>query len=109
MRTDCGSRSKAAQPFGYGDIAPTTPASRVFAVFVVLLGYGMLSLVFASIAAALIGREERALRREMHRDIKHLTGEIGRLHVELRALQETLVQSSNTPGEACRPAPREHG
>ncbi|MEM5389905.1 ion channel [Paraburkholderia phymatum] len=94
---------------GYGDIAPTTPASRVFAVFVVLLGYGMLSLVFASIAAAFIGREEKALRREMHRDIKHLTGEIGRLHVELRALQETLVQSSNTSGEACEPAPREHG
>ncbi|ADG15643.1 potassium channel family protein [Paraburkholderia atlantica] len=75
---------------GYGDIAPTTPAARVFAVFVVLLGYGMLSLVFASIAAAFIGKEERALRREMHRDIKHLNDEIARLHAELKALRQTL-------------------
>ncbi|MPW18108.1 two pore domain potassium channel family protein [Paraburkholderia sp. CNPSo 3157] len=79
---------------GYGDIAPTTPASRVFAVFVVLLGYGMLSLVFASIAAAFVGIEERALRHEMHRDIKHLNEEIAQLHLELRALRETLMRSS---------------
>lgn len=75
---------------GYGDIAPTTPASRVFAAFVVLLGYGMLSLVFASIAAAFIGKEERTLRREMHRDIKHLNDEIVRLHAELKALRQTI-------------------
>lgn len=75
---------------GYGDIAPTTPASRVFAAFVVLLGYGMLSLVFASIAAAFIGKEERALRREMHRDIKHLNDEIVRMHAELKAFRQTL-------------------
>ena len=65
---------------GYGDIAPTTPASRIFAVFVVLLGYGLLSLVFARLAAWLIGNEERRLRSEMHRDIKAL-------HEELRALR----------------------
>ncbi|WP_233837781.1 potassium channel family protein [Paraburkholderia sp. ZP32-5] len=75
---------------GYGDIAPTTPASRVFAAFVVLLGYGMLSLVFASIAAAFIGKDERALRREMHRDIKHLNDRIIRMHAELEALRETI-------------------
>jgi voltage-gated potassium channel len=75
---------------GYGDIAPTTPASRVFAAFVVLLGYGMLSLVFASIAAAFIGKEERALRREMHRDIKRLNDEIVRMHAELKAFRQTL-------------------
>ncbi|MCC8404880.1 potassium channel family protein [Paraburkholderia sp. MMS20-SJTN17] len=75
---------------GYGDIAPTTPASRVFAAFVVLLGYGMLSLVFASIAAVFIGKEERALRREMHRDIKRLNDEIARMHAELKALRQTL-------------------
>ena len=94
---------------GYGDIAPTTPASRVFAVFVVLLGYGMLSLVFASIAAAFIGKEERALRHEMHRDIKHLNDEIGRLHVELRALQDALAQSSGVYREVQSPVTRERG
>ncbi|KXU87478.1 potassium transporter [Paraburkholderia monticola] len=80
---------------GYGDIAPTTPASRVFAAFVVLLGYGMLSLVFASIAAAFIGKEERALRREMHRDIKHLNDEIVRMHAELKALRQSIDGTSH--------------
>ncbi|EIM97609.1 potassium channel family protein [Paraburkholderia hospita] len=92
---------------GYGDIAPTTPASRVFAVFVVLLGYGMLSLVFASIAAAFIGKEEKALRHEMHRDIKHLNDEIGQLRAELRALGESMIPSSDAVAEAHRPAPRD--
>jgi voltage-gated potassium channel len=77
---------------GYGDLAPTTPASRVFAVFVVLLGYGMLSLVFASIAAMFIGQEEKALRREMHRDIKRLQDEMALLHRDLNALRDVLAR-----------------
>ncbi|SDD15634.1 potassium channel family protein [Paraburkholderia lycopersici] len=76
---------------GYGDIAPTTPASRVFAVFVVLLGYGLLSLAFAGIAAWFIGKEERRLRREMHRDIKTLHAEIVSLHRELEGLRDALA------------------
>ncbi len=92
---------------GYGDIAPTTPASRVFAVFVVLLGYGMLSLVFASIAAAFIGKEERALRREMHRDIKHLNDEIARLHGEFRALRDALGNPAVSTAQSPRQDERE--
>ena len=68
---------------GYGDMAPTTPASRVFAAFVVLLGYGLLSLLFASIAAIFVEQEERLLRREMHRDIKTLQAEIAALRTEV--------------------------
>ncbi|MFM0514104.1 potassium channel family protein [Paraburkholderia sp. RL17-373-BIF-A] len=71
---------------GYGDMAPTTPASRVFAAFVVLLGYGLLSLVFASIAAMFVEQEERILRREMHRDIKALRGEIAALRKDVQTL-----------------------
>ena len=40
-----------AATVGYGDVVPSTTASRIFSVFVVLLGYGVLSLVTASIAA----------------------------------------------------------
>jgi voltage-gated potassium channel len=71
---------------GYGDMAPTTPASRVFAAFVVLLGYGLLSLVFASIAAMFVEQEERLLRRETHRDIKALRGEIAALRKDIQTL-----------------------
>ncbi len=73
---------------GYGDMAPTTPASRVFAVFVVILGYGMLSLAFASLAALFVEDEERALRQEMHRDIKALRGEIAALRHEIDELRK---------------------
>ncbi|OUL95648.1 potassium channel family protein [Paraburkholderia hospita] len=91
---------ESSATIGYGDIVPTTPASRVFAAFIVLLGYGMLSLVFASIAAAFVGKEERALRHEMHRDIKHLNDEIVRVHAELKALRETMNTSACQRGDA---------
>ncbi|SDH31023.1 potassium channel family protein [Paraburkholderia phenazinium] len=84
---------------GYGDIAPTTPASRVFARFVVLLGYGMFSLVFASIAATFIGQEERLLRREMYRDIKRLHEQIAALHQNLQGLRESVERASRAASE----------
>lgn len=90
---------------GYGDIAPTTPASRVFAVFVVLLGYGMLSLVFASIAAMYIGQDEKQLRREMHQDIKRLHEEISTLHRELQSLREVVTRSQPPASQDHRNAP----
>lgn len=72
---------------GYGDIVPTTPASRIFAAFMVLLGYAMLSLVTARIAAMFVGEDEKQLRREMHRDIKSL-------QTEVQHLRETLENSA---------------
>lgn len=90
---------------GYGDMAPTTPASRVFAAFVVLLGYGMLSLVFASIAATFVGHEERLLRREMHRDIKSLHAEI----VSLRRDVQNLRGAVDHIGEDVEKGPSELG
>jgi len=83
---------------GYGDIAPTTPASRIFAVFVVLLGYGMLSLAFAGIATYFIGKEERRLRVEMHRDIRALRAEIVSLHRDLDALRDALAPGYGNEG-----------
>ncbi|HEY1151483.1 MAG TPA: ion channel [Pseudoduganella sp.] len=68
---------------GYGDIVPSTPASRVLAVFIVLLGYALLSLVTGSIAALLIGEDERRLRREMHADMRLLLREIATLRARL--------------------------
>jgi len=82
---------------GYGDMAPTTPASRVFAVFVVLLGYGMLSLTFASIAALVIGGEEKQLRRDMHRDIKRVEREIASMRDDVRILRDVLTRCPSEP------------
>lgn len=68
---------------GYGDLVPSTPASRIFAVFIVLLGYALFSVVTASIAALLVGEDEKRLSREMHADMRMLRKEIVALHAEL--------------------------
>jgi voltage-gated potassium channel len=78
----------SAATVGYGDFLPTTPASRIFAVFIVLLGYTVLSLVTASIAAMLIGEEEDVLRRELHADIRKLHDEIKQLREEIAVLRK---------------------
>jgi len=70
---------------GYGDLVPTTPSSRLFASFMVLLGYALMSLVTGAIAAAFVGEDEKRLRRELHEDIKGLRNEVERLRAALQA------------------------
>lgn len=86
-----------ATTVGYGDLVPTTPASKIFAVFVVLLGYGVLTLVTAAIAARWIETEERRLEHEILRDMRR---EMTTLRDELAALREALA-----PDAAARPGP----
>ncbi len=77
-----------AATVGYGDIVPSTPASRIFSVFVVLLGYGVLTLVTAAIATTWIETQERRIEREilhdLHREVRALRGEIGALRDTVR-------------------------
>jgi len=70
-----------AATVGYGDIVPSTSASKIFAVFVVLMGFAVLSLVTASIAAVWVQTEERRIEHEILRD----------LHRELRVIREELA------------------
>jgi len=76
-----------AATVGYGDIVPTTPASKIFAVFVVLLGYAVLSLVTAAIAAMWVETQERRMEHDILQD---LHGQLGELHKELAALREEM-------------------
>jgi voltage-gated potassium channel len=61
---------------GYGDLVPTTPAARLLAVIIVVIGVALLSVVTASIAAFLVGEDEKLLRREMHHDVRQLRQEV---------------------------------
>ncbi|HZV66848.1 MAG TPA: ion channel [Telluria sp.] len=68
---------------GYGDLVPSTPASRVFAAFIVLLGYALFSVVTASIAALLVGEDEKRLRHALHADLRLLRNDIASLRIGL--------------------------
>jgi voltage-gated potassium channel len=71
-----------AATVGYGDIVPTTPAAKIFSVFVVLLGYAVLSLVTAAIAAMWVETSERRLESDLLRD----------MHAQLRSVHEELAE-----------------
>ena len=76
-----------ASTVGYGDFIPSTPASRAFSVFVVLLGFGVLSLVTAAIAATFVESQERRIEREilhdLHRQLKAVRDDVAALRERL--------------------------
>ncbi|ASM77249.1 Ion channel [Vitreoscilla filiformis] len=78
-----------AATVGYGDLVPTTPASKIFSVFVVLLGLGVLTLVTAAIATSWVETEERIIEREILHDMRR---EMATLHHELSLVREELAQ-----------------
>ena len=79
-----------AATVGYGDIVPTTTASRIFSVFVVLLGFGVLSLVTAALAAAWVETEERRIEREILHDMRR---EMATVREQVQSLREELARS----------------
>ena len=75
-----------AATVGYGDIVPTTQASKAFAVVVVLLGLAVLSLVTASVAAMFVETEERQMERDLMHEIQSVRAEVVALRREVQAL-----------------------
>jgi len=101
-----------AATVGYGDMVPSSTASRIFSVFVVLLGYGVLSLVTASVAAMFVGSQERKVEheilRDMHREMRELRQEIDRLRQEVRAsrlTQDGAMTPEASPTPSAEQAP----
>jgi voltage-gated potassium channel len=74
-----------AATVGYGDVVPTTPASKIFSVFVVLLGFGVIVLATAAIATTWVETEERRIEREI---LHELHAQIAALREEIQALRE---------------------
>ena len=85
-----------AATVGYGDMVPSTHASRGFAVVVVLLGLAVLSLVTASVAAMFVETEERQVERDLLIELHALRHEIHALREEVRhnAVEGTLVHQA---------------
>ena len=78
-----------AATVGFGDVVPSTHASRAFSVIVVLLGLAVLSLVTASLAAIFVEKEveeeERKIEKDLMREIRHLRQDVADLRRELQA------------------------
>jgi voltage-gated potassium channel len=79
-----------AATVGYGDIVPSTHASRAFSVLVVLLGLAVLSLVTASLAAMFVETEERQIERDLMDEIGALRSEVRSLHTQLQEIRNRL-------------------
>lgn len=86
-----------AATVGYGDLVPSTHASRAFSVLVVLLGLAVLSMVTASLAAIFVEREVDEEERQIERDLMR---EIRALRAEVQALSALVSQQSadDVPG-----------
>ena len=85
-----------AATVGYGDLVPSTHASRMFAVIVVLLGLAVLSLATASLAAIFVEKdveegEERQMEHELMREIRQLRQEVQSLRQDI--LREKPAQA----------------
>jgi voltage-gated potassium channel len=78
-----------AATVGFGDVVPSTHASRAFSVVVVLLGLAVLSLVTASLSAIFVEKEveeeERQIEKDLMREIRHLRQDVADLRRELQA------------------------
>lgn len=78
-----------AATVGYGDMVPSTHASRGFAVIVVMLGLAVLSLTTASLSAIFVEKDvEEAEVRPIERELMH---EIKRLREEIHALRQEVL------------------
>jgi voltage-gated potassium channel len=88
-----------AATVGYGDIVPTTAASKIFAVFVVLMGVAVLSMLTAAIAAMWVESEERRIEGEILRDLHR---QIGLVRDEVASLNAamTAAASARRTGES---------
>jgi len=87
-----------AATVGYGDIVPSTDASRAFAVIVVLLGLGVLSLVTASVAAMFVEIEERQIERDLMHELHALRREVSDLRTQLGGLQGQGPNQAHSAG-----------
>jgi voltage-gated potassium channel len=87
-----------AATVGYGDVVPSTMASRVFSVIVVIVGFAVLSLVTASISALLVGKQERKIEHEILSDLHHQVRMLRHEIAELKTAHGLPSRQQKAPG-----------
>lgn len=82
---------------GYGDIVPESPAGKVFAALLILLGVALFSLMTASFSAFFIAREEEEVLKEEEKVLKEETLTLKKLEIierHLKAIDKRLDEIS---------------
>ena len=74
---------------GYGDVVPSTNATRLLAVITVLVGVALMTLFTGNVVAFFVGGEEARMRQELQRDLITLRAEIQTL-LDARELRRTV-------------------
>ena len=77
----------SASTVGYGDLVPTTATSKLFAIIMVFVGFGLFSMAIASISAYFVGEDEKEDSRRLHQDIVDLSDEIRELRSQIEKLK----------------------
>lgn len=96
-----------AATVGYGDMVPSTHASRGFAVIVVMLGLAVLSLTTSSLSAIFVEKDvEEAEVRPIERELMH---EIKRLREEIHALRQEVLNEKFDSTSLTHPKNPENG
>ena len=73
---------------GYGDVVPTTPATRFIAVLTVLVGVAMMTVFTAHVVSFFVGGEDAKMRDALQHEIRELRKEIRELRDEIQALKD---------------------
>jgi len=74
---------------GYGDVVPTTGATRLLAVLTVLVGVALMTLFTAHVVTFFVGGEDARMREALQRDIVVLRDELAKL-LDAEELRLTL-------------------
>lgn len=77
---------------GYGDVIPQTPFSKVVAVFVMLFGIAIVSLMTALVTSSVVTWSQRRLTEEEGEEHDVHLAALRRIEKRLEALEQHLVQ-----------------
>jgi voltage-gated potassium channel len=96
---------------GYGDFVPTSPAARVFAVFIAIVGVALMTLFTANLVAIFLGRDDGTsaeqalvpLRQDVERHLLESRDRWNALETELRALHAEIAALRDDLGVRASP------
>lgn len=79
--------SSTVTTVGYGDYVPATTAGRLIAIALMFTGIGLVSILTASIATALLAEEVGGEERKIDRDLETITSTLVRIETRLAQLE----------------------